>query len=113
MHMDAKDWSFSALNSLPRAVLIADGDGRVLLRNPAAEAMLPDGDSIGQVLAARNLLYDLREPGEVKADPPPFASGNERQIRERGLYRWLTLKIRSSGGGWSTTSFGPIDRSVI
>jgi uncharacterized protein YaiI (UPF0178 family) len=43
-----------------------------------AEAIAPNGkpftqDSIGMVLATRNLLHDLRSSGEITGGPKPFA----------------------------------------
>jgi len=48
---DTQDLTSFAFEALPQAVLIIDADGRALLRNAAAKAMLPDGGNVTEILA--------------------------------------------------------------
>jgi len=60
MKTDLQELAAAALGVLPQAAVIVDGKGGVLLRNAAADAMLPAGKRIGELLVdgeGRPVLY--------------------------------------------------------
>ncbi|MBL6945919.1 MAG: YaiI/YqxD family protein [Rhodospirillales bacterium] len=66
-HIDANDIAITA--DIPLAARCIENGARVLRPNgePITE------DSVGMVLATRNLMTDLREAGQITGGPPPFA----------------------------------------
>ena len=53
-----------------------------------------DGDSIGERLAVRNLMDDLRGEGQITGGPASL-SAPDRQAFANQLDRWLTRALRS------------------
>jgi uncharacterized protein YaiI (UPF0178 family) len=75
-HLEENDIVITA--DIPLAARCVERGGYVL--GPTGKAFTED--NIGSVLAARNLLSELREVGEVSGAPPPFAKRDRSRFLE-------------------------------
>jgi len=103
MQASLKELMALALDALPQAVLVADGNGAILVRNAAAEEMLAGGSDVAEILGGGSGAIDWAEKLSALAketDRLEYRNVSLTGARSRHLLADICLcRLREPGEG--------------